>query len=67
MMIHAYVLFLLQANANPTADCKGTLIVTIDNNGSDKMSAIEGQFQLLMSDDGTANMSTSAPKMPTLK
>lgn len=30
------------------------------------MSAIKGQFQLLMNDDGTAKMSVWAPKMPAI-
>lgn len=66
MIFSSIFLLLSQAYAAPTADCKGTLIVTVDNNGPDKMSAINGQFQLSMSDDGTAKMSISAPNMPTL-
>ena len=67
MSVSSILLLLLQQSyAGPTADCSGTLIVTVDHGGPDKMSAIDGQFQLLMNDDGTAKMSISAPNMPTL-
>lgn len=67
MILYTFLLFFIQQAFALTADCNGTLIVTVDNNGPDKMSAINGNFQLLMKDDGTATMSISAPNMPTLK
>tara|TARA_B100000683_G_C12273860_1_gene466940 strand:+ start:348 stop:743 length:396 start_codon:yes stop_codon:yes gene_type:complete len=66
MSLYSILFLFIQQVYAITADCNGTLIVTVDNNGPDKMSAIAGQFQLLMNDDGTAKMSISAPNMPTL-
>ena len=40
MILYTFLFFIQQAFAL-TADCNGTLIVTIDNNGPDKMSATE--------------------------